>query len=64
MADAEDISVGDFYEGVVLETCRDENRELWRHLTHFPGCQLRLCRRIMKFILLQQEFCAICKVSR
>jgi hypothetical protein len=36
----EDISVGDFYEGVLLETCRDENRSITRPrvrpLQYFP----------------------------
>jgi hypothetical protein len=30
MADVDDFSVGDFYEGVLLETCRDENRSITR----------------------------------
>ena len=36
----EEVSVGDFYEGVLLETCRDENRSITRPrvrpLEYFP----------------------------
>jgi hypothetical protein len=41
MSDHADFSIGDFYEGVLLETCRDENRSITRPrvrpLEHFPG---------------------------
>lgn len=41
MASDEDFSEGDFYEGVLLETCRDENRSITRPrvrpLEYFPG---------------------------
>ena len=40
MSQDEDLSVGDFYEGVLLETCRDENRSITRPrvrpLEYFP----------------------------
>jgi 5-methylcytosine-specific restriction endonuclease McrA len=40
MADDDNLSVGDFYEGVLLETCRDENRSITRPrvrpLEYFP----------------------------
>jgi HNH endonuclease len=41
MAQDADFSVGDFYEGVLLETCRDENRSITRPrvrpLEYFPS---------------------------
>jgi len=40
MDDDDNVSVGDFYEGVLLETCRDENRSITRPrvrpLEYFP----------------------------
>jgi hypothetical protein len=40
MADDDNLSVGDFYEGVLLETCRDENQSIIRPrvrpLEYFP----------------------------
>jgi HNH endonuclease len=40
MSDDEEFSIGDFYEGVLLETCRDENRSITRPrvrpLEYFP----------------------------
>jgi hypothetical protein len=40
MADDENFAIGDFYEGVLLETCRDEERSITRPrvrpLEYFP----------------------------